>query len=455
MPNRFDRNRTCNHYVEINIFFLSLCSLCSLYMIILAYKFWIAYREDKKHGNLLSRRMGMLSWVIIVMSIIPQISSTIQSILCLTNMISGALITSLITGLSYIASIYCLLLVFIFRLHEVFKDTQYRYSKSKLQVMLTVIIFSFSIAISGWFLAPIEFEYTLIASAITMAIYLMLSCVTLWLFIYGLFRVSINSRSRTSLSRMTSRTTTMNIVHVSSGGAGGACGSGSGGGINSGGKAKAKKSSTSSIKSVKKSTGIDSVMSDKMLIEMTRGQSKIIETMSKYCILVSCSILIGAVGFILIFLRIIQYLVREDDNTTNVYGVEYNTTALYVQKLWLIFGCTINLTCFLTQFRFFGKNTYDKICYRLDLKCQSLFRIYSINSIMNKQEKESQIYTNNNTGKLGDVTSASLSPMSSSPMASPMNLAVSGMSSSQSQLQLSSLPPVVETGIDSDGTVNN
>ena len=164
--------------------------------IIASYKFIQAYHIDKelnKSHVSMSKMIIIVSITLVVSGLVSMLNSIAFFGNCLIDGVSyNRPLSNALAGLCGLFHLISVVFVFLNRLYHVFNGTSYAYSKKTFIYLVGLCIISATFAISGMLiLAVLRNMLGLIFISIGFLIYIFVSLVTLGLFVYGLYKVSL------------------------------------------------------------------------------------------------------------------------------------------------------------------------------------------------------------------------------------------------------------------------
>ena len=116
-----------------------------------------------------------------------------------------------------------------------------------------------------------------------------------------------------------------------------------------------------------------SVISDS---DMSTVQLNMIDTMSKYVVLVSIILLSTLITIGILASR--MALSQRSNKTVK-------SILWFAHVNWLVIDLFLNIVCLMTQFNFFGKNNYQRYCYYTHLLCKLLFKRLARNDMKKRR----------------------------------------------------------------------
>ena len=142
---------------------------------------------------------------------------------------------------------------------------------------------------------------------------------------------------------------------------------------------------------------------DRKSTEVTNHQMTLIETMAKYVILVSISLLSTLIVAGVLGIRALVF----SDNSS-----EANLWMYYIHYTGIIINTLANVICLLLQFAFFGNEWFKKWCHCLHNQCKTCARVIALRKI-NQLKPPRELVTHmkgNVQSKSSPTTSAQPSP---------------------------------------------
>ena len=327
----------CHNYLAWTVITFILCLIAVAIMLLASYQFLRMYRESKvksRPGQTNETPISSfinVSIVFITVNILAVLSINYQLILCIFNTNSQILMSFTLTALFWTLNSQCILITFVIRLYTVFKGSVYAYSKNTFRFLgfAGTITLIFNLSSGVVFMLDLNFAFVISISG--SCLYVILSLILVWLFVYGLFKVQATTRSRDSITRKRSKRGDHDITSK----------------------------------------------------DISNIQLGLIKTMSRYVVLVSISLLTTIIGVGLMFA-----VGANASNSTNLTeGLSSNVFLFYASLIWFIIDLTTNVLCFLLQFQFFGYKIYYKYCQYIDQKCINIVKYFAIRQMRNERDK--------------------------------------------------------------------
>lgn len=190
-------------YFHANIFSTTWTATMFVILIVVAIKFLVVYKADQKLENHPPMKTSLIATsIVLVISSCGLIFCIFYNMItCLLGMSHEVSVLNVLLGICWFVHGGCILMVFLARLKNVLRDTQYGYSKKTfitLKILCLVylgicttaaILFSFFIGLIGFLLVMVG-----------LLLYMALNAITFWMFIYGLFKIVSNTRTRGSVA---------------------------------------------------------------------------------------------------------------------------------------------------------------------------------------------------------------------------------------------------------------
>ena len=127
--------------------------------------------------------------------------------------------------------------------------------------------------------------------------------------------------------------------------------------------------------------------------------------MSKYVTLVTISLLTSFTTLLIVVYRI----VRISQGATKAEDMPF----FYLQFNWLSSDILINILCFMTQFRYFGNDTYYRYCTKFDHFCKNAVKFFTIRHMVVERQKSSRSNRVRKRSMIPTTTRTTASPFGS------------------------------------------
>ena len=180
----------------MSIFSALWATILFVLIIVATFKFFQSYKYDMKtnelnNGDTAMSKSSITIAIILVASGIAVISDTLSVFIsCSLKIPVFAPVFNGIFILNYVINLLCAILMFILRLYEVFQGTIYAYNPKVLIGLIVATGVSVLLAIIGVIFAILEMWFICyIVTDIGLLIYITVSAVTVYLFVYGLHTV--------------------------------------------------------------------------------------------------------------------------------------------------------------------------------------------------------------------------------------------------------------------------
>ena len=187
--------QTCHDTLMINIMSIIWCTIGEIIILVSCYKFSIAYTQDQNRNDRpsFSKTIKTLSVLFILATILTMTIVMCLIGICITDSLNVAILLNTFVGLFWCCAGLFVILVFLTRLYDVFKDTTHAYSKKTFMLLIALIVVGSLVALVGIAIFPIDFRIGLVCGLFAGSCYFIMAFTTLWLFIYGLFKVLYNT----------------------------------------------------------------------------------------------------------------------------------------------------------------------------------------------------------------------------------------------------------------------
>ena len=186
--------QTCNDLPVLNLILLVLGCLSLVSIVLVTIKFVIAYIGAKKDGTLRATKQWLfLSVLTIIFLSLANATMITTLVMCYVNKRKTIWIVSYIHTICWTISGVPLLYLFILRLHKVFKGTTFEFSNKTFGMLYTmqVLVLVFAAISIIVFILLDEISWTFRLGAFALIFYVALGFAILFLFIRGLFNVTV------------------------------------------------------------------------------------------------------------------------------------------------------------------------------------------------------------------------------------------------------------------------
>ena len=173
----------CEGHLLPNVLSTAFGVLVTGLLFLFSYKFVVLQHSETS----ISKHVRWLSISLIVTTLLESLETIYDYLTCFNQRSSS----SSVLGVVWVINCLLVLIIFLTRLYDVFNDSIYAYSHNIFIVSGTVILLLFIAGMTASVLLQFNPYISIVIFIIGLGFYFLFALVILWLFMYGLFKVTL------------------------------------------------------------------------------------------------------------------------------------------------------------------------------------------------------------------------------------------------------------------------